>query len=61
MGLQGDIARESDAQWFCEKIEEQMKKYPEATKALKELGIEALNILSYTPEWADKYYKLFRP
>lgn len=59
MSIHGDIARENDVQFFCEKIAEKIEKYPEAAKVLKELGAEMLNILPNIPKWANKYYNLF--
>ena len=60
MSIQGDIARENDVQFFCKKLAEKIEKYPEATQALKELGIETLDILDNVPEWSYEYRKLFR-
>lgn len=60
MGLMGDMARESETQFLCKKLAEKIEKYPKAAKALKEVGIEMLNDLPNTPEWAYRYYKLFR-
>ena len=60
MGMQGEAAIESMTKSLCKKLVEKIEKYPEATKALKEVGIEILNGLSTRPDWTDKYYKLFR-
>lgn len=58
--MQGDIAREEVVKFFCEKIAEKIKKYPEAATALKELGTEVFKILPRIPDWAwDFYYPLF--
>jgi hypothetical protein len=60
MSLQGDMAREDETQFLCKKLVEKIEKYPEAAKALKEVGIEMLSCLPNIPEWARKYYQLFR-
>lgn len=63
MGILGDMAREGKTQFLCEKLAEKIGKYgehPEAVKALKEVGIEMLDTLPNIPEWANKYYQLFR-
>jgi hypothetical protein len=60
MGMQGEAAIESMTQFLCKKLEEKIEKYPEATKALKEVGTEILNDLPNIPEWTGKYYQLFR-
>lgn len=59
MSIIGDMVRESDAQFLCEKIVEKIKKYPEAEKALKEIGIEFLDELPTIPKWARHYYNIF--
>lgn len=63
MGMFGDMARDDETQFYCRKVVEKIEKYrqhPEAVKALKELGIEMLDTLPNIPEWARKYYQLFR-
>lgn len=60
MSMQGDWAREDMTQVICKKLKEKIEKYPEATSALKEIGIEMLDLLPNTPEWTHNYYKLFR-
>jgi hypothetical protein len=60
MGTAGDIAREDFAQFLCRRIAEKIEKYPEAGKALKEIGLEVLDELPGYPKWADEYYCLFR-
>lgn len=60
MSIQGDIAREDETQFLCKKLLEKIKKYPEAAKALKEVGVEMLSNLPNIPEWTHKYYQLFR-
>jgi hypothetical protein len=60
MSIQGDIIRENDVQFCCKKLAEKIQKYPEAIKALKEMGREMLEILPNIPEWAHMYLQLFR-
>lgn len=60
MSIQGDLAREDLTEFVCRKLKEKVKKYPEAASALKELGIEMLDLLPNSPEWACDYYKFFR-
>ncbi len=52
--------REGCVELFCEKIAEKLKKFsasPEATQALKEIGLESLTILASAPEGTLEYYK----
>ena len=60
MSMQGDNAREDLTKIICEKLREKIKKHPEATNALKEIGVEMLNELPNIPEWAWGYRKFFR-
>lgn len=60
MSMQGDWAREDMIQVLCKKLMEKMEKHPKATPALKEIGIEMLDLLPNIPEWADNYYNFFR-
>jgi len=60
MSILGEIARENDVEFFCKKIAEKIEKYPEAEKALKELGLEVLEIMPRTTAETRKYDKLFR-
>lgn len=60
MSMISDMTRESDAEFLCQKIVEKIEKYPEAEKALKEIGIEWLDGLPNIPQWANHYYNLFR-
>jgi len=60
MSIQGDAAKEGMTQFLCNKLVGKIERYPEATKALKEVGIEILDNLPNIPEWANKYYKIFR-
>lgn len=60
MSMVGDLTREDDTRELCRRLAEKIKKYPEAAKALKELGLEELNTLPRTPSWAHGYYDLFR-
>ena len=62
MGMFADSAREGMGSELCAKIAEKIEKYPEAIKALKELGNEILDAMDLPniPEWTYEYRKLFR-
>ena len=60
MGIISDAQDESFTRFLCELLVTKTKKYPEASIALKEIGIELLNDLPTVPDWVDKYYKIFR-
>jgi len=60
MGMQGDIARESETRFLCEKLVQKIELNPVEAKVLKEFGIEMLENLPNIPDWAREYYKLFR-
>jgi len=61
MSMLGNIVRENDVQFFCQKIAAKIGERPEATQALKELGREILEVLPKTPKWSYEYHDLFRP
>lgn len=60
MGIVSDMAREDLTRFLCKKLVEKIEKYPEAAEALREVGNEMLEDLPNVPEWALKYYRLFR-
>jgi hypothetical protein len=60
MGMLAECIREMDAEYNCKKIKEKITKYPEASKALKEFGLEMLKELDYIPDWSKEFYDLFQ-
>jgi hypothetical protein len=43
----------------CDKLVKKIRKYPEAATALRETGIEMLDLISSKPEWTNSYYESF--
>lgn len=44
---------------ICDKLVEKIGKYPETSTALKEIGIEMLDLILGKPEWTSSYYESF--
>lgn len=60
MSMFGDIAKEVLTQDLCQKLTDKIEKYPEAKRALSEIGLEMIDGEYCNTAWTKEYYEIFR-